>query len=73
MIDEQFRNGIRKALKMQGTNPGHVSVKAGYNRNLLRLFLNGNNGISLMTLDSICRKGLDMTFNDVLILGQMEK
>ena len=72
MIDSQMRSGIRKAMKMQNKSGYRVSLDAGCNKNMVQTFLAGNNDIRLMKLDSLCRKGLGMTFNDVLILGQMK-
>ena len=56
MIDSQMRRGIEKALVIQKKTAAQVSKDAGCNRNLVTTFLNGNNDIKLMTLQSVCVK-----------------
>lgn len=73
MIDAQMREGIRKAMVIKNKTANKVSVDAGYNQNQVARFLAGDNDIQLMTLQALCVKGLGMSFNDILILGQMEK
>ena len=73
MIAQQMRQGIRKAIKIKETSANNVSLDAGCNRNLASQFLGGDNDIKMKTLEKLCVDGLGMSFNDILILGQMNE
>ena len=68
-VNQQFRRGIRKALKITDLSTRQVSLKAGYNEHQVNRFLKGMD-IKLSTLDDICNKGLGIEFETVYRMGK---
>ena len=68
LAGQQFRRGLKKAMKITGTSARQVSVKAGKNQEQVNRFMAGAD-IKLKTLDDICRDGLGMSFNTVWWMG----
>ena len=52
------------------SQPGQVSLKAGYNQNQAHRFLTGRTDIKLQTVVDLCEKGFGLDSETVLDLGR---
>ena len=70
MIAEAMRRGIRAAMKAKNMTGRQVCLKAGLSTNQLSRFLVSEMDIKLSTLERICVKGLDTSFDAIRRRGR---
>jgi len=68
---QRTRRGLKKALELTGKSKRQASLDAGYNENLLNLFMKGKTDDMFMnTFDDVCIKGLGMTLDTIWRMGK---
>lgn len=72
-ISNQVRRGIKIACINADISVVGACKKAGVSKSTIYRFMQGNNDISMLKLDTLFRLGLDSTFQDILELGEGKK
>ena len=68
---QRVRKGILKAMVLTGKSARQASLDAGYNENLLNLFMKRKTeDIKLNTLDDICVKGFGFSLDAIWSMGK---
>lgn len=68
---QRVRRGINQAIKLTGKSQRQASIDAGYNENLLNLFMKGKtDDIKLNTLNDICVKGFGFNLDAIWSMGK---
>ena len=68
---QRVRRGFKQAKKLTNKSNRQISLDAGYNENLVNLFMTGQTDDMFMnTLDDVCQKGLGMTLDTIWRMGK---